>query len=283
MPDPKARDPHTLIFDQHGTLWFTVQQGNFVGRLDPKTGKVALVMAPTPDSRPYGIVVNSRGVPFFDLFNTNKIGSIDPSSLAIREYTLPSPEARPRRIAIGRDDIVYYTDFARGMLGVLEPGSGKVTEFATPGGSGSRPVRDGGHKRRRRVVQRVRRAAEHPGPLRPVNQGHAIVANPLRWRRGATHGGGPERRAVAGVQRRRPHRQGEMVGVAFGQVTRRRFRKSRCSCRHPRRADPTWNTTLRERCWLGAAGVESRASRGRARCPGKPGKADWRTTSCHPR
>ena len=30
VPDAKARDPHTLVFDQKRTLWFTVQGGNMV-------------------------------------------------------------------------------------------------------------------------------------------------------------------------------------------------------------------------------------------------------------
>ena len=35
LPDPKARGPHTPIFDQKGTLWFTLQSG-MVGRLTPR-------------------------------------------------------------------------------------------------------------------------------------------------------------------------------------------------------------------------------------------------------
>jgi virginiamycin B lyase len=139
MPDDRARDPHTPIFDQKGILWFTVQGGGFVGRLDPATGKIDLQQPSTPNARPYGIVVNSKGVPFFDLFNTNKIGSIDPQTLTITEYPLPDPKARPRRIALTPDDVVWYTDYARGYLGRLDPTSGKVEEFASPGGGDSRP------------------------------------------------------------------------------------------------------------------------------------------------
>src|SRR5713226_3621489 len=114
MPDERARDPHTPIFDQKGILWFTVQGGNFVGRLDPATGEITLVESSTPNSNPYGIVINSGGVPFFALFNTNKIGSMDPQTLQITEYTLPVG-ARPRRIAVTPDDIIWYTDYARGF------------------------------------------------------------------------------------------------------------------------------------------------------------------------
>ncbi len=34
MPDASAKDPHTLVFDQtEEHIWFTVQWGNFIGRL----------------------------------------------------------------------------------------------------------------------------------------------------------------------------------------------------------------------------------------------------------
>ena len=47
MPDPAARDPHTLVFDKTGKqIWFTVQRGGFVGRLTMATGKVELVKIP---------------------------------------------------------------------------------------------------------------------------------------------------------------------------------------------------------------------------------------------
>jgi virginiamycin B lyase len=139
MPDPAARDPHTPVFDQHGTLWFTVQGGNFVGRLSPVTGNIKLVKLPSPHSLPYGMVISSKGVPFFDEFGANRIGRIDPKTMAIREYTLPNPAARPRRIAKTSDDIIWYTDYARGYLGRLDPVSGAVTEWPSPGGPKSQP------------------------------------------------------------------------------------------------------------------------------------------------
>jgi virginiamycin B lyase len=138
MPDPRARDPHTPIFDKDKTtLWFTVQGGNFVGKLDPKSGAVTLKDAPA-GSRPYGIVMLSSGTPVFDLFGTNKIGTIDPKTMAISEYVLPEG-ARPRRIAVDQNDIVWYTDYARGFLGRLDLKTKQVKEFASPGGGRSQP------------------------------------------------------------------------------------------------------------------------------------------------
>jgi virginiamycin B lyase len=99
LPDPKARGPHTPIFDQKGTLWFTLQSG-MVGRLTPQTGEIKLATTPTANTYPYGIQVNSKGVPWYVDFRGNRLGRVDPVTMEIREYVLPDPAARPRRIAI---------------------------------------------------------------------------------------------------------------------------------------------------------------------------------------
>jgi virginiamycin B lyase len=141
MPNPKARDPHTIAFLRDGRIFFTVQAGNFIGTLDPKVpgGAIKLIEAPTLNSRPYGVRLDSQGTPYFDEFNSNKIGSMDPKTMVVREYPLPNKDARPRRIAIGKDDTVWYGDYARGFVGHLDPKTGKVEEFASPGGPESMP------------------------------------------------------------------------------------------------------------------------------------------------
>jgi virginiamycin B lyase len=128
-----------LNFDQSGILWFTVQQGNFVGRLDPATGAIKLVTSPTPKSRPYGIQISAQGVPVFVEFGTNKIATIDPKTLAIKEYPLPDAGARPRRLAIGPDGMIWYADFARGFIGKFDLATGAVKEWPSPSGPKSEP------------------------------------------------------------------------------------------------------------------------------------------------
>src|SRR2546425_360812 len=131
--------PHDPLAARDGSLWYTVQNSNRIGRLDPKSGEIKLLTPPTPKSRPYGMALDSRGNLFVVQFGTNKVAAVDPKTLAIREYTLPDPGARPRRIAITSDDIVWYSDYSRGYLGRLEPATGKVTEWQSPSGPKSAP------------------------------------------------------------------------------------------------------------------------------------------------
>ena len=140
MPDDDARDPHTLIFDAgERHIWFTVQGGNFVGRLRVADRAVDLIAVPTRNARPYGIVMAPNGTAWIALFGTAKLASVDPDTLALTEHALPDPDARPRRIGLTSDGQVYYVDHARGRLGHLDPASGAVREWAMPSGGRSRP------------------------------------------------------------------------------------------------------------------------------------------------
>jgi virginiamycin B lyase len=80
-------------------LWFTVQNGNFIGKLDPSIGAVALKPALTPKAMPHGIVGDRDGRPIFAMAGTNKIGVVDPKTMDIQELALPEG-ARPRRLAV---------------------------------------------------------------------------------------------------------------------------------------------------------------------------------------
>ena len=140
MPDAAARDPHTLIFDAtQQNVWFTVQGGNMIGRLDVDTRKVDLIPSKTAGSRPYGIKLAPDGSVWVVLFGTNKLAHIDPRSLALTEIALPREGARPRRLEVPDDGRVWYVDYAEGMLGVFDPQAGEFTEWRMPQGVNARP------------------------------------------------------------------------------------------------------------------------------------------------
>lgn len=140
MPDPAARDPHTLIFDDsEENIWFTVQGGNRIGRLNIESRKIDLIRSRTVASRPYGIKLAPDGSVWVVLFGSNKLAHIDPQTLAHDEIELPRNDARPRRLEVTADGRVWYVDYAKGMLGVYDPGSGQFREWQMPQGEGARP------------------------------------------------------------------------------------------------------------------------------------------------
>ncbi len=140
MPDEAARDPHTLIFDENEeNIWFTVQGGNMMGRLNIDSRKVDLIRSRTQGSRPYGIKLAPDGSIWVVLFGSNKLAHIDPQTLEHDEIELPRADARPRRLEVTADGRVWYVDYAKGMLGVYDPAATKFTEWQMPQGEGARP------------------------------------------------------------------------------------------------------------------------------------------------
>lgn len=133
MPDAAAKDPHTLIFDEgQKHIWFTVQHGNFIGRMSLATRKVDLIPVPTRGSRPYGIKLAPDGTVWAVLFATNKLASVDPETLALTEHEIPDEYARPRRLAITSDGVIWFADYTRGMIGAFDPKSKKFSDYALP-------------------------------------------------------------------------------------------------------------------------------------------------------
>ncbi|MEM9172698.1 MAG: lyase [Pseudomonadota bacterium] len=140
MPDARARDPHTLIFDadeQH--IWFTVQGGNFMGRLHIESRQIDLIESKTERSRPYGIKLAPDGDIWVALFGTSKLAHIDATTLVLTEYDLPRNESRPRRLEVLADGTVWYVDYVGGKLGRLTPDSGVIDEWQMPQGKNARP------------------------------------------------------------------------------------------------------------------------------------------------
>lgn len=140
MPDQAARDPHTLVFDAaEENIWFTVQGGNFIGRLNLATRKVDLIASPVERSRPYGIKIAPDGSVWVALFGTDKLAQINSDTLALKVVDLPREGARPRRLEVTPDGNVWYVDYAGGRLGVYDPGSKDFEEWIMPQGEGARP------------------------------------------------------------------------------------------------------------------------------------------------
>ena len=140
MPDSGARDPHTLVFDEgERHIWFTVQGGNFVGRLTIAGRTVDLIKVPTSRARPYGIKLAPDGTPWIVLLGTNKLASVDPGTLELTEYVIPAGDARPRRLEVTRDGRIWYADYRRGYLGRYDPKARSFREWALPSGRRSRP------------------------------------------------------------------------------------------------------------------------------------------------
>lgn len=128
----RQKDPHTFDFDGKGGIWFTLQRGNGIGRIDMASGEMRIAVVPTPNALPYGLVTDSQGRPWVVMLGSHKLATVDPESFAVREVELPRPLTRMRRLGIDGDDMVWYADFTQGYLGRYDPASGEIQEWKSP-------------------------------------------------------------------------------------------------------------------------------------------------------
>ena len=206
-PIKAARDPHTPIFDKNGTLWFTLQGGNMVGRLDPQDRRdQARLRRRRPRTNPYGMVVELEG---HAVVRASSAATSCRASIR-RRWRSRNTRCRmrrrgPRRIAITSDDVIWYSDYSRGYLGRFDPKTGKAKNGRRRAGrSRSRTA-----SRRSNDVIWYSESAVRPNTLvrfDPEDREVPDVGHSVGRRRRAQHDGDRRAATGAGVQRRQPRR-----------------------------------------------------------------------------
>jgi virginiamycin B lyase len=96
---PKERrdaNLNTATFYSQGVLWFTGQNGIY-GRLDPKTGTIAVFDAPR-GTGPYGIATTPDGQVFFASLAGSYLGQINRETGAVTVLEPPVPRQGARRV-----------------------------------------------------------------------------------------------------------------------------------------------------------------------------------------
>lgn len=139
MPEG-VNDPHTLIWNSEGDIWFTVQRSQpagYIGKLDTGTGEVQIVDVPGESMRPYGIALDSRDRPWVAFMGSNAIGMVDPETMELTLHRTPDEQSIIRRIAVTSDDRVWWVDARSDWLGVYDPETGEMDQWKTPGGERS--------------------------------------------------------------------------------------------------------------------------------------------------
>ena len=134
LPTPNSR-PHDPTVGADGALWYTAQQANAIGRLDPATGTIKQYALSTPNSGPHGLVSDDAGNIWFTANYAGYIGKLDPKSGNVTEFKISDPRGHdPHTPVIAPDGRVWFTVQEGNVVGVLDPTSGaiKFVDVPTP-------------------------------------------------------------------------------------------------------------------------------------------------------
>jgi virginiamycin B lyase len=132
---PYPHDP--AYFAGDGSVWYTGQRANVIGRLDPKTGAFKEWPLPTAKSGPHGLVPDKDGNIWYTGNAAGLIGKLDPKTGKVTEYKMPDPQARdPHTPLFGADGMLYFTVQGGNFVGRLNPSTGEVTLKQPPTANG---------------------------------------------------------------------------------------------------------------------------------------------------
>lgn len=136
---PGGAQPHGLVVDREGIVWYTGHGNATIGRLDPATGEVESHQVPG-GGHPHTIVTDNNGVLWFTVQGTDQIGRLDTRSGEVRTW---QTSGGPYGIALDRAGGVWFCRLSGDMLGRLDPATGRIEDLPTGKGSGPRRIAAG--------------------------------------------------------------------------------------------------------------------------------------------
>jgi virginiamycin B lyase len=132
VPTPGSR-PHDPLAASDGSLWYTGQMNNVLGRLDPRTGTIKEYPLKTPHSGPHGLDEDRDGNIWYTGNTGALIGKLDPKTGAVTEYKMPDPAAHdPHTLIFDRSGILWFTAQNSNRIGRLDPKTGEIKLLAPP-------------------------------------------------------------------------------------------------------------------------------------------------------
>ena len=129
--------PHDPLAARDGSLWYTGQMANVLGRVDLKTGKIREYPLKTAHSGPHGLMEDKDGNIWYTGNTGNLIGKLDPKSGAVTEYNTGEGKD-PHTLVFDQAGILWFTAQNANRIGRLDPKTGEI-KLLTPPTPKSRP------------------------------------------------------------------------------------------------------------------------------------------------
>lgn len=131
---------HDMLVDSEENVYWMEYQGQHVGRLNSKTGKMERFAMD-----PEGLVVDERGVQgnirghsphldskenvWFTAIRGNKIGMFDRETEKIVLWEIPTPHSFPYGIDMDKDDNVWFAELLGCKVAMFDPRTQEFTEY----------------------------------------------------------------------------------------------------------------------------------------------------------
>jgi virginiamycin B lyase len=137
-PTPGSR-PHDPLAAPDGSIWWSGQFANLLGRLDPVTGQMKEYPIPIKGG-PHGLINDQDGNIWYGGNWGAHIGKLDVKTGEYKYYNMPDPKAKdPHTPLFDKNGILWFSVQNGGFMGRLDPKTGDIKLFTPVGAPGQQP------------------------------------------------------------------------------------------------------------------------------------------------
>ena len=133
---PRGTHPHDVAPAPDGTVWYTAQRTEALGRLDPKTKKTEHIHLGNGSS-PHGVIIGPDGAPWVTDSGLNAIVRVDPVTLKVETFPMPAGSgfANLNTAVFDIKGDLWFTGY-NGVYGRLTLSTGEIKVYRSPKGRG---------------------------------------------------------------------------------------------------------------------------------------------------
>jgi streptogramin lyase len=129
IPRPNVYD---VLADSKNNGYFLTMGAGDIGRIDAKTGEIAIYNTPTRLSGPRRGMIDSQDRVWFGENRGDKIGMFDPRTERFQEWSPPTPGAWPYDVTADKNGEAWAGGEYNDRILRLDPRSGEMTEYLLP-------------------------------------------------------------------------------------------------------------------------------------------------------
>lgn len=136
----EGTNPHNLIVDNAGTVWYAGNRNGMIGRYDPATRQITRY--PMPDAAvrdPHTLAFDQQGTIWFTAQQAGYVGRLVPTTGKIDLIKVPGERTRPYGIVVDAKGRPFFDVFGTNKLAMIDPATKRVQEWPSPSGGLSLP------------------------------------------------------------------------------------------------------------------------------------------------
>jgi virginiamycin B lyase len=131
---PKGQ-PHNIydvIPDSHNNAFFTDFRQGQIGRIDARTGEIALFQTPTPRSAPRRGNMDAQDRLWFGEYRGDRIAMLDTRTSAFREWKLNTRWSAPYDVVLDKNDNAWTGSMVTDLVTRVDTNSGEMVDYLLP-------------------------------------------------------------------------------------------------------------------------------------------------------